>query len=37
MHLKKVTGKQTIIQEQKFLIEATALDDPSRQLYLVEL
>ncbi len=37
MHLKKVTGKQTIIQEQKFLIEATALDDPSRQLYLMEL
>jgi hypothetical protein len=37
MHLKKVTGKQTMVQEQKFLINATALDDPSRQLYRMEL
>jgi hypothetical protein len=37
MHLKKVTGKQSMIQEQKFLISATAPDDPNRQLYLLEL
>jgi hypothetical protein len=37
MHLKKVTGKQTMIQEQKFLISAAAVDDPNRQLYLTEL
>ena len=30
MHLKKVTGKQSMIQEQKFLISATAPEDPNR-------
>ncbi|KAI2506296.1 hypothetical protein MHU86_8126 [Fragilaria crotonensis] len=37
MHLKKVTGKQTMIQEQKFLISAAAVDDPNRPLYIIEL
>jgi hypothetical protein len=37
MHPKKVTGKQSMIQEQKFLISATAPKDPNRQLYLLEL
>ena len=36
MHLKKATGKQSMIQEQKFLISATAPEDPNRQLYLLE-
>ena len=37
MHLKKVTGKQTMIQEQKFLISSVAADDPNRPLYIIEL
>ena len=37
MHLKRVTGKQSIITEQKFLVSATAADDPNRHVYLLEL
>ncbi|KAI2493453.1 hypothetical protein MHU86_21071 [Fragilaria crotonensis] len=37
MHLKKVTGKQTMIQEQKFLISSVDADDPNRPLYIIEL
>lgn len=34
MHLKKVAGKQSMIQETKFLINATEWDDPNRQVLL---
>ena len=37
MHLKSVTGKQSIIEEQKLLISTTAANDPNRPLYLIEL
>lgn len=37
MYLKKVAGKQSMIQEQKYLIEATSADDPNRPLYIQEL
>ncbi len=37
MHLKRVTGKQSMIQEQKFLIGVTDHDNQNRQLYLYEL
>jgi hypothetical protein len=37
MHLKKVAGKQSLIQETKYLIEATAHNDPNRQVFLLEL
>jgi hypothetical protein len=37
MHLKKVTGKPKMIQEQKFLISFVAAHDPNRPLYITEL
>ncbi len=37
IHLKRVTGKQSMIQEQKFLIGVTDHDNQNRQLYLQEL
>ena len=37
MYLKKVAGKQSMIQETKYLIESTAHDDPNRQVFLLEL
>jgi hypothetical protein len=37
MYLKKVAGKQSMIQETKYLIESTARDDPNRQVFLLEL
>lgn len=37
MHLKKVAGKESMIQETKYLIEATSRDDPNRQVFLLEL
>jgi hypothetical protein len=37
MHLKKVAGKQSMIQETKYMIDATPPDDPNRQVLLLEL
>jgi hypothetical protein len=37
MHLKRVTGMQSILAGQKFLINGTATDDLNRPLYLIEL
>jgi hypothetical protein len=37
MHMKRVTGKQSIIAERKFLLSATATDNPNRHVYLLEL
>ena len=38
MHLKKVDGKQSMIQEiRNYLIDATAQNDPNRQVLLLEL
>ena len=37
MHLKRVAGEQSLMQEQKFLISATDNDNQNRQLYLQEL